>query len=58
MPETLNFHFTPVDTPRPDQDNPHAKSTTRRPVTPATPGVLTSEGGKIIAPEVLYNQDS
>ena len=28
MPETLKFHFTPVDTPQPDQDNPHAKAST------------------------------
>ena len=29
MPETLKFHFTPVDTPRPDEDNPHAKASTQ-----------------------------
>lgn len=28
MPETLKFHFTPVDTPQPDQANPHAKAST------------------------------
>ncbi len=27
-PETLRFHFTPVDTPQPDQANPHAKAST------------------------------
>ncbi len=28
MHETLKFHFTPVDTPQPDQANPHAKAST------------------------------
>ncbi|MFQ5569198.1 MAG: NADH-quinone oxidoreductase subunit C [Rhodothermales bacterium] len=31
MPETLKFHFTPVDTPLLEQDNPHAKPTTHVP---------------------------
>lgn len=29
MPETLKFHFTPVDVPRPDAPNPHVKETTQ-----------------------------
>ena len=29
MPETLKFHFTPVDTPQPDQDNPYAQASTK-----------------------------
>ena len=28
MHETLKFHFTPVDTPKPDEQNPHAKAST------------------------------
>ena len=28
MHETLKFHFTPVDTPQPDQANPHEKAST------------------------------
>ncbi len=29
MPETLKFHFTPADPPRPDEANPHAKESTQ-----------------------------
>lgn len=31
MSETLKFHFTPTATPRGDEENPHAKSTTHVP---------------------------
>ena len=28
MPDSLNFHFTPVDKARPDEENVHAKAST------------------------------
>ncbi len=34
-----------------------AEGVARRPVTPAMPRVLSSEGGQRIAPDVLYNQE-
>ena len=36
----------------------YAEGVVRPPATPAMPGVLSSEGGQRIAPDVLYNQDS
>ena len=50
-PETLNFHFTPVDTPLPDQDNPHAKSTTH---VPEVVEALRAQWGEAIQELVVY----
>ena len=51
MPETLNFHFTPVDTPRPDQANPHAKASTH---VPEVVEALRAQFGEAIQDLVVY----
>lgn len=50
-PQTLPFHFTPVDTPRPDQDNPHAKAATH---VPDVVEALRAQFGEAIRELVVY----
>lgn len=51
MHETLKFHFTPVDTPLPDQENPHAKATTR---VADVVEALRTQFGEVIQGLVVY----
>lgn len=50
-PETLPFHFTPVDPPVEDRVNPHAKSTTDQ---PEVVGALKERFGEAIRSETVY----
>jgi len=49
--ETLKFFFTPVEPPKPDQENPHAKATTR---VPEVVAALREAFGKAILEQVVY----
>lgn len=49
--ETLKFHFTPVDGPDPDADNPHAKRTT---VVDDTIEALRDQFGEAVGETVVY----
>ncbi len=50
--ETLKFHFTPVETPRPDQGvNPHAKATTH---VPEVVEALRGQFGEAVLDVVTY----
>lgn len=49
--ETLKFHFTPVDEPRPGQENPHAKRTTH---VPEVVEALREQFGEAIGDVVVY----
>ena len=51
MSETLKFHFTPVDTPKPDQDNPYAKASTE---VSGVVEVLRGEFGEAILDVMVY----